>query len=614
RLRAAGQPGTGGAMTVAGTMTAAAALPAARSDAELREILASRHRLGDRVVRCALLAHFLIALGLAGFYDTWAITLSVSTVALGMFLVGALLLPGSFLTRCIAGISLQTFCALHIYQLHGLPEMHFFFFTGFTLMIVYGDWRPMWPGALLIIAQHIVFAILTNSGIDVAFFPEAYVSATKLSFHFGIALVHVVICGYFAHLQRQHTLAEADRRQHINALAAVAEEANRSKSAFLASMSHEIRTPLGAILGYADLLLEPDTDAAGREDGARTIQRNGRHLLAVIDDILDLSKIEAGKLEVELLPCAPRQLVAEAIEALRVRAAVKGLQLQAVCTGPIPERIATDPTRLRQILLNLGGNAIKFTERGSVTFEVSCRVAKGGDTGHLVVAVADTGIGLDATQAARLFAPFQQADVSTTRRFGGTGLGLVISKRLAQALGGDITLHAERGTGCRFEVTIGTGPLAGVPFDDRAIAISAAPAPAATGRSIRLRGRVLLAEDGPDNQRLLTRLLERAGAAVEVANNGRAAVELAQAARAAGKPHDLILMDMQMPELDGYEATRALRDVGLTVPIVAVTAHAMKGARERCLAVGCDDYLTKPVDRAAMLAVCQRLLATPRPS
>jgi len=600
-------------MNAAPTPTAALMPPARHSNEELQAILAGQHLLGDRVIRVALLAHFAIAMFLATFYDTWPITLTVGATGLAMFLVAAALLPGSFLTRCVAGISLQTFCALHIYQLHGLPEMHFFFFTGFTLMIVYGDWRPMWPGALLIIAQHIVFAILTNSGIDVAFFPEAYVSATKLSFHFGIALVHVVICGYFAHLQRRHTLAEADRRRHIHSLAAVAEDANRSKSAFLANMSHEIRTPLTAILGYAELLHDPEVAQAERADAARTIQRNGQHLLSVIDDILDLSKIEAGKLQIELLPCSPRQLVAEVVEALRVRAAAKGLSLVATCVGPIPEQILTDPTRLRQILLNLGGNAIKFTEHGSVTLEVSSRNTAGSDGGQLVVAVVDTGIGLDAEQASRLFAPFQQADASTTRRFGGTGLGLVISKRLAQSLGGDISVHGARGSGCRFELTIATGPLDGSRCDDRPIAIAVA-APQPRARAIRLAGRILLAEDGPDNRLLIGRLLERAGAVVDTAADGRAAVQRVQAAQAAGTPHDLILMDMQMPELDGYEATRALRASGIGVPIVAVTAHAMNGDRERCVAAGCDDYLTKPIDRLAMLTVCERLLAARHPS
>ncbi|HEX6810856.1 MAG TPA: ATP-binding protein [Planctomycetota bacterium] len=571
---------------------------------EEQEFLAPRHRHGDRVIRWALLVHTALALMLAGVYETWAITLTVGGAGLLMFVVAAALLPGSFLTRCIAGISLQTFCGLHIYQLHGLPEMHFFFFTGFTLMIVYGDWRPMWPGALLIIAQHIVFAILTNAGIDVAFFPDAYIGPTKLVFHFGIAVVHVAICGYFAHLQRKYTLDEARRRRHIAALAAVAEEANRSKSTFLANMSHEIRTPLTAILGFSEVL----ADAGLADDHARmagTIHRNGHHLLMVVNDILDLSKIEAGKLVIERLPTPVRQITDEVAEVLRVRAHGKDVQIHVTCATPIPLLVETDPTRLRQILLNLGGNAVKFTERGHVTFELSFRAQPDGRGGRLVVAVLDTGIGLDEAQAAQVFEPFRQAGVSTTRMFGGTGLGLAISRKLARALGGDVVVRSTPGKGSCFKLSIAANAVAA---SNGKAASTAGTAGAQAGDTGRLRGRVLLAEDGEDNQRLLRFLLERAGASVELAENGRVALQLAREARAIGRPHDLILMDMQMPELDGYSTARALREDGVATPIVAVTASAMTGDRERCLVAGCDDFLTKPIDRAALLAVCGRLL------
>ena len=403
--------------------------------------------------------------------------------------------------------------------------------------------------------------------------------------------------------------------QQLRAATHEAQAASQSKSEFLANMSHEIRTPMTAILGYADLLLEEgdlQRAPATRVQAIKTIRRNGEHQLTIINDILDFSKIEAGKLQVETISCSPMQVLADVESMMRVRAAAKGLEFTVTCPAPVPERIRTDPTRLRQILLNLTSNAVKFTDRGSVRIAVRLiqrEACPGAPPEPLMqFEVADTGIGMNTLQLSELFEPFSQADTSTTRRFGGTGLGLTISRRLAHMLGGRIEVESDPGVGSTFRVLIATGPLEGVPLvaPDLALIRAASTSPESPPRRDTLGGRILLAEDGPDNQRLVTHLLRKAGADVDVAENGRVAVEKALGALQAGRPFNVILMDMQMPEVDGYEATRQLRRAGYRGAIVALTAHAMSADRERCLHAGCDDFISKPIDRRHFLDTVAR--------
>ena len=392
--------------------------------------------------------------------------------------------------------------------------------------------------------------------------------------------------------------------------------ANAAKSEFLANMSHEIRSPMTAILGYADILYNEGNLAEApriRLDAVETIRRNGDHLLSIINDILDLSKLEAGKMSVEQVPCSPVRVSSDAVEIMRLRAEARGVSLDVTFDGPIPETIRSDPTRLRQILVNLLGNGIKFTDEGGIRLVVRMGEPQGPGHGQLVLEVIDTGIGMDEEQMETLFEPFTQADASTTRRFGGTGLGLTISKRFAEMLGGDITAESQPGQGCTFTVTIDTGPLEGVRMLEHpgeAGADTRAPADEAERRPADDRpldgARILLAEDTPDNQRLIGYHLKKGCAEVEIVGNGRAAVEKALEAERAGRPFDVILMDMQMPVLDGYAATSILRDSGYDRPIVALTAHAMRGDRERCLAAGMNDYVTKPIQPAELFSALRR--------
>jgi signal transduction histidine kinase/response regulator of citrate/malate metabolism/ABC-type uncharacterized transport system substrate-binding protein len=386
----------------------------------------------------------------------------------------------------------------------------------------------------------------------------------------------------------------------------IADSATRAKSEFLANVSHELRTPMTAILGFADVLLgelSSDNVPPDRIEAIGTIQRNGQYLLNLVNDILDLSKIEAGKLNLDRTACSPVQLLSEVLTLVRVRANAKDLPVTLEYEGGIPETIECDPLRLRQILINLLGNAIKFTETGCV--KVLTRVVKRCDKPtQLQIDIIDTGVGMAQEQLARIFQPFTQADSSSTRHFGGTGLGLTISKRLAEMLGGDITVSSEPGKGSTFSVMVETGNLEGITILEalNETAAVVVPVPTATiNPTLLLGSRVLLAEDGPDNQRLISHILKKAGAEVTLAENGKIACDTAQAACTRGEPFSVILMDMQMPVMDGYKATRRLREEGYSGPIIALTANAIKGDDIKCRSAGCDDYLTKPIDRAKFL-------------
>lgn len=407
------------------------------------------------------------------------------------------------------------------------------------------------------------------------------------------------------HKRAEAQLAEAKR---------AAEAANQAKSEFLTNMSHEIRTPMTAILGYADVLLGY-ADQPDEIEAARTIKRNGEYLLNLINGILDLSKIEVGKTEIERAPCSPVRMVVEVASLMRIPAAAKNLPLDVEFVGPIPEQIRSDPNRLRQILLNLVGNAIKFTEIGRIQLAIRFTHDAVGIP-LLQFDVTDTGIGMTDEQIERLFQPFTQVNASACRKFGGSGLGLAISKRLAEMLDGTITVTSLPGLGSTFSLTVGTGSLDGVRMIEYAAeAVSAIlPAESCEPQSYtRLQGRILLAEDGPDNQRLLAFVLRKAGAQVEIAENGQVAVEMFEAAQAAEKPFDLVLMDIQMPLVDGYEATRRLRALGYQGPILALTAHAMAGDRAKCLAAGCTDYISKPIDKVPFLAMLATYLGRTDP-
>lgn len=378
----------------------------------------------------------------------------------------------------------------------------------------------------------------------------------------------------------------------------LAEQANLSKSAFVANMSHEIRTPMGAILGYADLLLDGSQTEADKRNHAQTIRRNGKHLLSILNDILDFSKIEAGKLSIEQVRCAPNELFDGIISLMTPKADRKGIELSFNTDGQLPECFKSDPTRIRQVLINLVGNAIKFTKQGKV--ELAVRIDPIDESAaNLTCEVRDTGIGISIEQMKHLFKPFSQADESTTRKFGGTGLGLSISSNLCDMLGGKLTCTSTLGQGSTFTATFRVQSMKACVVDPPTRQQSRHEL---TDESLTDK-RILIVEDGPDNQRLLKHYFCKAGASVELVEDGAMGKDIALAMQKAGQSFDAILMDMQMPVLDGYNATRQLRMAGCNVPIIALTAHASSNDRDKCLDAGCTDYLSKPVERKRLLQI-----------
>ncbi len=387
------------------------------------------------------------------------------------------------------------------------------------------------------------------------------------------------------------------RLEKLKAAKEAAEAANTLKTTFLSNMSHEIRTPLGAIIGFADLLKQEDVGEDVRRQYLEIISRSGKALTQLIDDILDLSKIEAGGMFVESIEFSLEEIINDVISLFSHKTSSKGILLTAIVDDNVPAKFISDPLRLRQILVNIVGNAVKFTQKGQVDIFVSIDKSR-PMAQKLYFRVRDTGVGLDKEQTKRLFTPFSQGDGSTTRKFGGTGLGLVLSRRLAQAMGGDVNLESSHpNVGSTFCISI-----------DLTAANSAKPAADVNLIMPKLRNfdfahpltnlTILVVDDAPDNQILFEAIFTSLGATVKLASNGREGADLA-----INGNFDVVIMDIQMPVLDGYGATKELRSRGFEKPIIALTAYAMKEEKERCVVMGCNAHLAKPLDVAHATAV-----------
>ncbi|WP_413468749.1 response regulator [Marinobacter sp.] len=396
--------------------------------------------------------------------------------------------------------------------------------------------------------------------------------------------------------QRQQIEKE---REHERMEKDLARNSAQAKSQFLANMSHEIRTPLAAIIGYGESLLDRDLSPEEKRASAETVVRSGRHLLDLVNDILDHSKIDANKLDVDVVAVNLPELLDEVRAFFVPRAREKGVDFGILCEYPLPEQIQTDPTRFRQILINLCGNALKFTEKGSITVNIRCE----RKTERLVARVVDTGIGMKPEQLNRLFDPFAQGSAAIARQYGGTGLGLSISRRLAELLGGAISVHSTYGEGSEFEVSIATGPLDDVHFLRDASELSQRRRQLPMVMAPRLRGRILCAEDNDVNRHLVSLLVARTGAELVHVVNGAEALDAV-----TREAFDLILMDIQMPVMNGRDATAALREAGINTPVIALTANVMaEDIRDYRLA-GCTEHLAKPIDRQRFYELLARYL------
>ncbi len=437
--------------------------------------------------------------------------------------------------------------------------------------------------------------------------------------------------GSMVYSQQQQALRGARRRvaltKELQSAKQVAEDADRAKSQFLANISHELRTPMTSILGFSDLLADGESDEDQSASHIRTIRRSAQHLLELINDLLDLSRIDAMRVEIAQAPYDPAQLVLETLQSLAPRANQKGIRVEVAWMSPLPNLVSGDAMRVRQVLLNLASNAVKFTERGSVSLEVEYRETP---SGQLCFTVRDTGIGIPEDKLETIFEAFAQADPSTSRKFGGTGLGLAISRRLATLMGGGVVANSDGHSGSTFvfwfdapsapqavprqpePCVVTSGGEIPAPVLPRRLHSSETRTVAPTQESplehTQLVGRVLVAEDGPDNRLLVHRILSRAGLEVSLAEDGVEALERLEAAQGTDLPFDLLVTDIQMPRMDGLELAREVRRRGWDLPILALTAHAMEIHQRQCLEAGCDAHATKPIHRKGLLVTIESLL------
>ena len=443
------------------------------------------------------------------------------------------------------------------------------------------------------------------------FYPRIMFSGSFLLFLVGVMLISKLK----TNSERLHgvvaELTEATR---------CADVAVQEKSRFLANMSHEIRTPINAILGFAGILARKLLAHSNESESQETrfqiglIEKSGEDLLTIINDILDFSKVEAGQVQIESIPVSPQHIMEDVRSMMRMRLHEKpDVRLNTSLDADVPEWIIGDPTRLRQILINLASNALKFTQTGSVNVHCALQpAAESGGTSMLLYSVKDTGIGMTQEQMDRLFKPFTQADETLTRRFGGTGLGLSIAKRLAMLFGGDITLTSQPGEGTTFfvtlPITLPKEPIQKMARTSKTTGQEGFVVTTATPLAKPLGGlHILIAEDGKVNQIVISTLLKEMGASIEIAENGRIAVDMVLAREKEGKKFDVVLMDMQMPEMDGYTATETLRSEGIIIPIIAITAHALLGDCEKTLRSGCNAYVSKPIQHEKLIGTILHL-------
>ena len=555
----------------------------------------------------------LVCLGISPYRDTWGSALSIGLPTLALSYVLTRYHAGALITRLFMACAFMTYTSLIIHQSGGDIEAHFSAFGLIGVLLYYRDWRTIFVATVFIYLQHMVVGYAQTLGLAVYVFDTSDFW-TVFPLHVAYFLPFVAMMGYLSiwlrkegHEQFRIIQESLVREQELRSLMVKAEVANRLKGEILANMSHEIRTPLNGVEGVIQLLLGTPLDAHQR-DLLTTARDSSDHLLNVINNILDFSKIESGALDVDLVTFDVRQILDGMQRFFQPAAANKNITLQMTCDANVPTHLLIDPVRVRQVLMNLIGNAIKFTHQGRVDVEVKAQATDQADQVMLSIHVQDTGIGFDPEQAETLFAPFVQADSSFTRVYEGTGLGLAISRSLIHCMGGTIQASGVLGKGALFLVELPCRIPSG-----SAQPISQPQSHATSSREDGLN--VLLVEDHVVNQKVMSLMLQRMGHCVTLAENGRVALD-----RLQERQFDLILLDVMMPVMDGPQTLQELRSVekreGGHSLVIMVTAHAMTGDEEKFLECGADGYLSKPVSIDAMKAEIARVMAnapTPNP-